>query len=144
MSKPETEIALGIVVDQGKVLVIERLQREVGRDGKEIVWAFPGGKIEAGENSHEAAIREVDEETGYAVEALEIIAAENHAQYPVFVHYVGCRLLNHLASPHEIPATVTAKRWVPADAIEVLFGRHINEKVSAYIQEQAFLLEESD
>ena len=93
MSHGETQIALGIVVNENKVLVIERQQREVGRNGQPIVWAFPGGKIEAGETPQEAAVREVEEETGYEVEAVDSICAEPHSQYPVLAHYIGCKLL---------------------------------------------------
>lgn len=41
-----TEIALGIIVENDQVLIIERKQREMGKSGNPIVWAFPGGKLE--------------------------------------------------------------------------------------------------
>ena len=68
MGNIETGIALGIVVDDRNVLVIERQQREIGRSGKPIVWAFPGGKIEEEETPEQAAVREIEEETGFLVD----------------------------------------------------------------------------
>lgn len=47
--------------DEGKILMVKQ-----HHDGKDI-WMVPGGGIEAGENSAEAAVREVLEETGLEV-----------------------------------------------------------------------------
>lgn len=38
-----TEIALGIVIEHDLALIIERQQREIGKSGTPIIWAFPGG-----------------------------------------------------------------------------------------------------
>ena len=51
----------GLVVRGGKVLMVqmENLQGDV-------VWTFPKGHLEKGEGSRQAALREVEEETGWA------------------------------------------------------------------------------
>lgn len=51
----------GLVARGGKVLLVkvENLQGEVR-------WTFPKGHLEAGEDAPEAALREVEEETGWA------------------------------------------------------------------------------
>ncbi|MGE5335151.1 MAG: NUDIX domain-containing protein [Nitrososphaerota archaeon] len=54
-----------VVIDVGQVLL---MQREDLR-----VWALPGGNIEPGETAAEAAIREVEEETGIHVELRELV-----------------------------------------------------------------------
>jgi 8-oxo-dGTP diphosphatase len=46
----------GVVVRDGRVLVVHR----PGHDD----WSFPKGKLEAGETWEQAALREVEEETG--------------------------------------------------------------------------------
>lgn len=135
MPNSEIEIALGVVVSDRKVLVVERQQREIGRNGMPITWAFPGGKLESGETPQEAASREVEEETGCIVLAAEIIAAEVHPEYPVFVHYVGCRLLAKALS-HPLPPAITGVEWAPADSLEEIFTGSINAQVSEYIRIQ--------
>jgi len=50
----------GVVLRDGTVLLI-RTQDVKGR----AVWAFPKGKLDKGETSRQAAVREVEEETGW-------------------------------------------------------------------------------
>lgn len=50
----------GVVLREGAVLLI-RTRDLKGRT----VWAFPKGKLNAGETAQQAAIREVEEETGW-------------------------------------------------------------------------------
>lgn len=51
---------------EGKILMVK--QHHEGRD----IWMVPGGGIEAGENSIEAAIREAKEETGLDIEVVGV------------------------------------------------------------------------
>jgi 8-oxo-dGTP diphosphatase len=50
--------------DKNKVLLLKRSQKVDTYRG---LWGFPGGKIEDGETSVDAAVREVSEETGLEV-----------------------------------------------------------------------------
>ncbi|MHA2937530.1 NUDIX hydrolase [Vibrio sp. RC27] len=52
-------IALGVVIREGKVLIQQRFRRNQG-----MVFEFPGGSIDSGESSVEAGVRELWEETG--------------------------------------------------------------------------------
>jgi mutator protein MutT len=56
-------------------------------------WEFPGGKLEAGETALHAVVREVREELGVEVEAIELMAEETHL-YPhglqVVLSFVRC------------------------------------------------------
>ena len=56
-------------------------------------WEFPGGKLEAGETALHAVVREVREELGVDVEAIELLAQETHL-YPhglqVVLSFVRC------------------------------------------------------
>ena len=62
-------VAVGVVVVRdGKMLLIQR-GKEPGRG----LWAVPGGMVELGETSREAAAREAFEETGLTVEVGEVV-----------------------------------------------------------------------
>jgi 8-oxo-dGTP diphosphatase len=78
------EIALAIVLRDGKVLVARRAAgRHLGG-----AWEFPGGKVEAGEEPEDAARRELHEEAGLEAGVLEPLI--------VFVHdYPDRRLRFH-------------------------------------------------
>jgi ADP-ribose pyrophosphatase YjhB (NUDIX family) len=57
-----------VIIDSaGKVLMVR--QRHEDRD----IWMLPGGAIEEGENSEQAAVREVKEETGLDVEVKRLL-----------------------------------------------------------------------
>ena len=61
VAKPIFEYSAGgVVLRDGTVLLI-RTHDLKGRT----VWAFPKGKLDAGETAQQAAIREVEEETGW-------------------------------------------------------------------------------
>jgi ADP-ribose pyrophosphatase YjhB (NUDIX family) len=57
-----------VVVDEGRVLLVRR-----GSEPMKGRWTLPGGLVELGEPLEAAVIREVREETGLAVEPLELI-----------------------------------------------------------------------
>jgi len=56
----------GLVVENSQVLLVR-----VRNLKKERVWTFPKGHVEGGETPREAALREVEEETGYRCRILK-------------------------------------------------------------------------
>ncbi|HTE57011.1 MAG TPA: NUDIX hydrolase [Kofleriaceae bacterium] len=79
-------MSVAIITDGGKVLMARRRASE-----GEISWVFPGGAIEAGESPEEAAVREVDEETGLKVEVIKVLGDRVHPKSKVPMHYVAVR-----------------------------------------------------
>jgi len=68
---PSRKIVVGVGVfikENDKVLLVKR-SREPGK-GK---WAIPGGRLRFGEKIRDAAIREIEEETGLKVEITKLI-----------------------------------------------------------------------
>ncbi len=57
-----------IIADKsGRVLLLHRNTKRLSQ------WELPGGKVEPGEQPHEAARREILEETGLAVKSLKLV-----------------------------------------------------------------------
>jgi ADP-ribose pyrophosphatase YjhB (NUDIX family) len=59
----------GIVIDEGKVLLVRR-----GREPLKGYWSIPGGAVNTGEPLEAALRRELQEETGLPVEPLFLVA----------------------------------------------------------------------
>lgn len=67
MSSPIAAVGV-VTVDRGRVLLIKRRYQPYAG-----LWAIPGGKIHFGETLCQAAEREMREETGLQIQALEPI-----------------------------------------------------------------------
>lgn len=63
MTRPDISVAIAVPKLKGEELFLA-VRRLEDRDVKPGVWEFPSGKIEAGEKSEKAALRELEEETG--------------------------------------------------------------------------------
>lgn len=78
--KPMFLVGAGTLIlnDQNEVLLIKRTDNNM--------WGIPGGSCELGETFEEAAIRETLEETGLAINSLELFSVfsgnEMHHIYP--------------------------------------------------------------
>ncbi|MET7429602.1 NUDIX hydrolase [Streptomyces flaveolus] len=95
-------LSMAVVVADGKLLMIRRAERE-----GDLLWALPGGAIEAGEGPEEAAVREAVEETGLKVEAESLIGQRVHPKTGRDMSYVACRVVGgeaHVADTDELDA----------------------------------------
>lgn len=101
-------IALGVVCHRGRVLLIRR----VHHDPPHLVWAFPGGKVEAGETPEAAIVREVNEETNVPVTVQAHLHTRTIPETAVTAHYFVCAPVD--AAPTPIPNNheVAECRWV--------------------------------
>ncbi len=61
-----------VLVKDGRILLIKR-----GYPPGEGMWAIPGGVVEAGEGIAEAALRELEEETGLRAKPLGVVWVAN-------------------------------------------------------------------
>ena len=109
-------------MNNGKVLLIKNAAL---RDPKKAYWGFPKGHIDPGENSREAALREIKEET--KIEA-EIIGKLGESQY-VFtrsgeriVKHVDYYLLKYKSGDEQAQELeVLEVKWFdPSEAMELL------------------------
>jgi 8-oxo-dGTP diphosphatase len=98
------QVVLAVVTSEAGVLVVHR---ETGNPR----WAFPGGKIEAGETAAAAAAREVQEETGLQVDIIGEIGRREHPDTGADLVYMGSRTMPGCPDPLAGPG-VLAARWV--------------------------------
>jgi mutator protein MutT len=100
-----------VVVDLGRVLLARR-----GTEPMKGQWTLPGGLVELGEPLEAAVVREVSEETGLAVEPLELIELLDRIHREderVRYHYVIADYLCRVAGGELRAASdADAVRWV--------------------------------
>lgn len=84
----EQEVVIGIVKKDNKVLMVKRAKTEGN-----LVWAFPGGKVETGETKEQACIREIKEETGITVSIIKEIGSRFHPNTARRITYFLCKYI---------------------------------------------------
>ena len=119
MEEAKDFINLGIVVDKDKVLMIRRREKETGKNGAVLEWAFPGGKQILKETRKQCVEREVLDETGYDVESIKEISLRVHPQILVFIVYHLCILKSAkpITKPKE-PHEIAEIKWIKKQDIK--------------------------
>lgn len=115
--------------ERGEILLIQRADNKL--------WAMPGGAFEVGETPAEGACREAWEETGVAVEALQLIGvydsrrcnstSNNHLYHFVFL----CRPRD--AAPQPVITNETlAVGWYAEEVLPALSPGHVRRVADAF------------
>lgn len=76
--QPRIEVAVGVLISPQNALLLT--SRPAGKPMAGY-WEFPGGKLEAGETVEQALRRELDEELGIVIGAVELWRVTEH-DYP--------------------------------------------------------------
>ena len=127
MNSGEVRAAGGLVVRDGRVCLVHRPKYDD--------WSLPKGKLDPGESFEEAALREVEEETGLrgrlGDELSEVRYTDSKGR-PKVVRYWLVEVVEDLGfTPNE---EVDELRSVdPADALELLTYEHDRELVRGLI-----------
>jgi 8-oxo-dGTP diphosphatase len=118
---PELRAAGGIVVRDGRVLLVHRPRYDD--------WTLPKGKLDAGESWQEAARREVEEETGLRCELGDEAGRTFYVDSRGREKEVRYYLMTSDGEPFA-QNEVDEVRWVPlAEAADVLSYSHDRELV---------------
>jgi ADP-ribose pyrophosphatase YjhB (NUDIX family) len=129
--RPYLAVSAAIIRD-GRVLVAQR-----ARGPALGVWTMPGGVVEAGETLTEALVREIDEETGMAVEPValaghrEVVVRD--ADGRVSRHFVIlCFATRWIAGDPRLNDELSEARWLrPAELTNLKTTEGLDEIVAA-------------
>ncbi len=109
----EVHAAGGVMVRDGAIAIVHRPYR---RD-----WSIPKGKLDPGESFEQAAVRELQEETGFTVELgdeLPEVRYRDHHDRPKLVRYWLMRITGGTFAAND---EVDELRWLsPDDAATLL------------------------
>ena len=113
------KVVAAIIIHENKIFATQRGYGEF-KDG----WEFPGGKIEPGETSKEALVREIKEELDIEIEVKDFLETVEY-DYPEFHLSMDCffcviRSGELVLKEHEAAKWLTAEKldsvdWLPAD-----------------------------
>ena len=117
-------VVAAIIVRDGKILATQRGYGEY-KDG----WEFPGGKIEPGESSRDALVREIREELAADIVVGDLLTTVEY-DYPDFHLSMDCfratlaegssmDLLEHEAAKWLTEEELDSVDWLPADVLVV-------------------------
>ena len=120
------KIVIGIVIKDKKVLIVKRKEKE-----GDLLWQFLGGKVENNESKEKAVIREVFEETGIKVEALNKLG---EIVYPVTKKNISYFICKYLKGDLYISKSELADAlWVNKKELGNYFTTPIYDKVKEYL-----------
>lgn len=98
--------ASACVIRDGRVLLVRRYEE---------LWAFPGGKVEAGETIIEAATREMFEETGVTADLNTLVGQFDVTSKAGQNYTIVCLLGTWLTGEGVAHSDALEAKWVPAD-----------------------------
>ncbi|MBG0567909.1 NUDIX hydrolase [Actinoplanes aureus] len=130
MSREDQPVVAAVIVQGGRVLLIRRAVGE-GR----LSWQFPAGKVEPGERTHAAAVRETLEETGLAVRVVGDLGTRVHPETDRTMFYLACEVENGTAYPAS-QAEVAEVAWCDLEAVAALVPYPLYGPVQRYLDDR--------
>jgi 8-oxo-dGTP diphosphatase len=127
-------VVAAIVTSHLGVMVARR------KDGKP-PWTFIAGEVEPGENPADAAIREVEEETGLRIQSGDIIGRRIHPLTGREMIYVAARPVHGTDVFVGDEEDLVEVRWVSLTQADELMGGTMFEPIRAHLESSGALPE---
>lgn len=125
MNKKLVEVAVGVIMRDGKVFLTKRAQ-DVHQAGK---WEFPGGKKEANESIEQALCRELHEEVGIDVSEPQHLLTIEHDYSDKSVRLVVFVAADFSNEPESKEGLLS--QWVPVGDLENIDFPEANKAIVA-------------
>lgn len=123
-------IVLGIVFST-KTRKILIGKRKKDKDIPKLIWSFPGGRPEHGEELEHSIKREVKEETGMDVESLGVVFAKTYPEKrDLLALYFLCEVTG---GKEQAGDDFTELKWVKPEELEKYFTTSFHPKLKEYI-----------
>ncbi|MCC6240690.1 MAG: 8-oxo-dGTP diphosphatase MutT [Phycisphaerales bacterium] len=105
-------VAIGIIIDQGKILICRR-RDDVHLGGS---WEFPGGKVEPDESIQQCLIRELHEELGITARIDQALETIEYRYQQISVRLAPFICTIQSGAPTALSASEL--RWVKPDELD--------------------------
>jgi 8-oxo-dGTP diphosphatase len=110
-----TEVAVGILRKNGKILICQR--KKGGR--YELKWEFPGGKLENGETTEQCLRRELREELSIEIQSIECIQTQaSYYEDGGIFNVAYCFISGYTGEPKN--NVFEQIRWVTVDELKCM------------------------
>jgi len=130
MKERQPKVVIGIVEKEGKVLMVRRAIKE-----DDLLWSFPGGKMDPEDNSEQnAVVREVREETNVECLPVSNLGSRVHPNTEREISYWRCKYLSgepEVQNSEEITETL----WVSSSKVFELVTTDIFSPIRSMLEE---------
>lgn len=129
-------VVVGIVLNKkGEVLIVKRKKSEITQSGKELIWAFPGGKLEPNDTREKRVVEEILVETGYKVKPIRQIHLRVHPDSFIMIAYFLCELENEEPVQEiEEKDEIEEVKWVKPQELINYFTTDIDPEVKKFLK----------
>ncbi len=105
------------IVERRRILILRRAPEMTYRPG---AWDLPGGHLALGESVEECVIREVEEETGLAIEIETMLGLNKAIAEPYIQALYSCRVRGPSGLVRLRPREHTDSRWVTLGELDAM------------------------
>lgn len=122
MNDKKTGVGVGIMIMKGGKILLGKRHDDPEKASSllhgEGTWTMPGGKFHFDEKLHEAAAREVLEETGIKIKNPKVISVSNDIVSDAHFVTVGFLVTEFEGEPKVMePDEITEWKWFPFDSL---------------------------